>query len=433
MPLPSPFVDYYEVLDADPSTSSADLKKKYFSLLRKYHPDKRKTLINGVGHKMTQALNEAWAVLSDPEKREAYDVQWRREVNKKGTQVGGFGVFASDARNRAPQSARAAGRREESTDRKPSSARESTPTPGSEWWRAGSPMRMFWRRPFSARDGKAAAAADSDEQSRPERDVFQRPHCYFEHNAEARAEALRKEGNVMFKAAKQFDNVESKNFEADIAAARLHSYKGAISKYSLAIELTPSDHRLYTNRALCYLATNEWIACHEDAKKATQMKPDFMKGWFLLVKSSMRQGNATVAEVELDEALIFLPNSEELLSLKAELSTCRCTEQDASPNPIPSRVKPRKHRSESCPPPAPPRSARASPGRPPLQPRAPPRPESGAHKRYVDWDFINGSPFSRDSAHKPSDEQEPRTPSRGRCPPGARGSWASYQCRAGGC
>merc|ERR1712178_232113 len=107
---------------------------------------------------------------------------------------------------------------------------------------------------------------------------------------------------------------------------------------------------------------------------ATRLKASFMKGWFLLVKSSIGQGNIAVAEIELDMGLRVLPDSEELLALKAELLACRRSEQDTSRNPSPGGVKPKMNRAESCPPSAHPPSARASPGRPPLQPRPPPRP-----------------------------------------------------------
>lgn len=75
------FVDYYEVLGCEPDASPTELKKAYHKKLREYHPDKRHTNIHGLGHQMSQACNEAWEILSDPEKREAYDKVWCR--NKK--------------------------------------------------------------------------------------------------------------------------------------------------------------------------------------------------------------------------------------------------------------------------------------------------------------------------------------------------------------
>ncbi len=63
--------DYYEVLGIDRNASEADIKKAYRRLAKKYHPD-----VNP-GDKEAEAkfkeINEAYEVLSDPEKRARYD------------------------------------------------------------------------------------------------------------------------------------------------------------------------------------------------------------------------------------------------------------------------------------------------------------------------------------------------------------------------
>ena len=66
--------DYYETLGVDRSVSDDDLKKAYRKLARQHHPD----LHTGDQQKKTaeekfKEINEAYAVLSDPEKRAAYD------------------------------------------------------------------------------------------------------------------------------------------------------------------------------------------------------------------------------------------------------------------------------------------------------------------------------------------------------------------------
>lgn len=75
------FVDYYEVLGCEPDASAQEIKKAYHKKLREFHPDKRQTGVHGLGHEVSQLCNEAWEILSDPEKREAYDKVWCR--NKK--------------------------------------------------------------------------------------------------------------------------------------------------------------------------------------------------------------------------------------------------------------------------------------------------------------------------------------------------------------
>ena len=62
--------DYYEVLGVEKSASESDLKNAFRSLARKYHPD-RSTEENA--EDKFKEIQEAYAVLSDAEKRAQYD------------------------------------------------------------------------------------------------------------------------------------------------------------------------------------------------------------------------------------------------------------------------------------------------------------------------------------------------------------------------
>lgn len=85
--------DYYEVLGVEKNASEADLKKAYRRLAMKYHPD-RNPDDKATEEKFKEA-KEAYEVLSDPQKRTAYDQFGHAGVGGMGGGgAGGFGSFS---------------------------------------------------------------------------------------------------------------------------------------------------------------------------------------------------------------------------------------------------------------------------------------------------------------------------------------------------
>lgn len=81
--------DYYEVLGVDKNADDAALKKAYRVLAKKYHPDMNPG--DTAAEKKFKEASEAYAVLSDPEKRRQYD-QYGHAAFEPGA-GGGFGGF----------------------------------------------------------------------------------------------------------------------------------------------------------------------------------------------------------------------------------------------------------------------------------------------------------------------------------------------------
>ncbi|MBI5606368.1 MAG: DnaJ domain-containing protein, partial [Deltaproteobacteria bacterium] len=66
-----PEKDYYKTLGVDKKASDAEIKKVYRKLAMKYHPDRNKG--DKKAEEKFKELSEAYAVLSDKEKRKQYD------------------------------------------------------------------------------------------------------------------------------------------------------------------------------------------------------------------------------------------------------------------------------------------------------------------------------------------------------------------------
>ena len=61
--------DYYEVLGIQKGASADEIKKAYRQMAKKYHPDLNKGDANA--EQMFKDVNEAYSVLSDPDKRQS--------------------------------------------------------------------------------------------------------------------------------------------------------------------------------------------------------------------------------------------------------------------------------------------------------------------------------------------------------------------------
>ncbi|GAB5368587.1 hypothetical protein AAMO2058_001332300 [Amorphochlora amoebiformis] len=84
--------DFYEVLGVSKDASKSDIKKAYYKLAKKFHPDANKD--NKEAEKKFTEISNAYEVLSDDEKRSAYD-QFGHNFDQAGAGFEGFQGFTN--------------------------------------------------------------------------------------------------------------------------------------------------------------------------------------------------------------------------------------------------------------------------------------------------------------------------------------------------
>ncbi len=82
--------DYYDILGLKKGASADEIKRAYRRLAHQYHPDKAKGG-SAEAEKKFKEINEAYQILSDPDKKSRYDQFGHAGVNGQGSPFGGGG------------------------------------------------------------------------------------------------------------------------------------------------------------------------------------------------------------------------------------------------------------------------------------------------------------------------------------------------------
>lgn len=83
--------DYYDVLGVSKTADDEEIKKAYRTLAKKYHPDMHPG--DKEAEEKFKEVNQAYAILSDPDKRSKYDKFGPEAAEGNGAGAGGFGGF----------------------------------------------------------------------------------------------------------------------------------------------------------------------------------------------------------------------------------------------------------------------------------------------------------------------------------------------------
>lgn len=66
--------NYYDILEINKNASPEIIEKAYKTLVKKYHPDLQKNNLKNNYEEKIKKINEAYEILSNPEKRKKYDL-----------------------------------------------------------------------------------------------------------------------------------------------------------------------------------------------------------------------------------------------------------------------------------------------------------------------------------------------------------------------
>ena len=339
--------DYYEVLGVPRSATEDEIKQAYRRLAKQYHPDVNKT---AEAEDRFKELGEAYEVLRDPQKRQAYDARFVRNPPRSPFRSNGGGTPSGFGRGVRQQ--RAAAEREhqpqgpvqytnrgrayaakgrydraihdfnQALRRAPSFAaayynRGLAYKRKGEYDRAKSDLSKALKLGYDRGTVEAllaelcreqAEAAERERRERAERGREERDFCYNRGNFHARNGkydwAIRN-----YNWALQHDpNYVAAYCERGIAYAAKGEHDRAIQDYDQALQHDPNYVAAYCERGIAYAAKGEHDRAIQDYDQALQHDPNYVAAYCERGIAYAAKGEHDRAIQDYDQALQHDPN-----------------------------------------------------------------------------------------------------------------------------
>lgn len=118
------------------------------------------------------------------------------------------------------------------------------------------------------------------------------------------------------------------------AAFSAGDFNGAVSRFTDAIALSPTNHVLYSNRSAAYASLHKYADALTDAKKTVELKPDWAKGYSRLGAAHVGLGDYAEAISAYKKGLEIDPNNDALKSGLADSQSAASRHRAAPPSPF---------------------------------------------------------------------------------------------------
>jgi curved DNA-binding protein CbpA len=235
--------NYYEILGVNKNASEEEIKVAFKSLAKKYHPDKHAG--NPVYEEHFKKINSAYQVLSDPKKRERYNLKIFYQTQKK------YNKPAPSRQNPKPPMPPTNNSKPVDFTKQQKIKYSTISGIGLILFITGAYFFYNYMNTVTAKDHlKEGIVSEKLQQDQQALESYSAAIGY-DHNL---TEAFVRRGDLRIK--------------------KMHDYHGAIQDYSVALKQRHDD-QLYFKRAKCYIKLKKYPEVLQDLDSAIQLNKKF--------------------------------------------------------------------------------------------------------------------------------------------------------------